>query len=181
MICTSINVQLSKCPKQYESVRLGGEWTIGLEEDAKDAIKRANQELLDVYNELYCQPATKPAPAKPVAPKPVAQAPAPAKPAEDPKAAAAAAAIQEEEALIGKESETKAPESAAPQAPAVEEDKNGGEGAKAKEPLTFADPKLQKIIKRIEKGTVTLEKVLEYYEPDTDAMKALELAIKLCK
>lgn len=50
--------------------------------------------------------------------------------------------------------------------------------AKSKEPLTMASPALQKILKRIE-GGVKLDKVLEYYAPDDEAMKVLKLAAKM--
>lgn len=48
----------------------------------------------------------------------------------------------------------------------------------AKKPLTLESKELQPIIKKIESG-VKLEKVLEYYDPDEQAINALKLAAKL--
>lgn len=48
----------------------------------------------------------------------------------------------------------------------------------ARKPLTLESKELQPIIKRIESG-VKLEKVLEYYEPDEQALNALKIAAKL--
>ena len=62
---TTINVQITKCPKQYEAVRLGMECTIEPEESAADAIKAANNELLAIYAEMYPPKQTKPKEPKP--------------------------------------------------------------------------------------------------------------------
>lgn len=61
MTPTTINVQITKCPKQYETVRLGMECTIAPEESAADAIKAAHNELLAMYADMYPprQPKTK--------------------------------------------------------------------------------------------------------------------------
>lgn len=53
MTPTTINVQITKCPKQYEAVRLGMECTIEPEESAADAIKAAHDELLAIYADMY--------------------------------------------------------------------------------------------------------------------------------
>lgn len=53
MTPTTINVQITKCPKQYETVRLGMECTIAPEESAADAIKAAHNELLAMYADMY--------------------------------------------------------------------------------------------------------------------------------
>ena len=65
MTPTTINVQITKCPKQYEAVRLGMECTIEPEESAADAIKAVNNELLAIYAEMY-----PPKQAKPKEPQP---------------------------------------------------------------------------------------------------------------
>ena len=65
MTPTTINVQITKCPKQYEAVRLGMECTIEPEESAADAIKAAHDELLAIYADMY-----PPKQAKPKEPKP---------------------------------------------------------------------------------------------------------------
>lgn len=61
----SVNVQITKCPKQYEAVRLGVEVTLEPGENEADAIKTADQFLRDQYAALYGEPlqAAKPVPA----------------------------------------------------------------------------------------------------------------------
>lgn len=69
----SINVQITKNPKQYEAVRLGLEATLEPGENEADAIKTADQFLREQYAALYGEPlqAAKPVPAEaPVNPKP---------------------------------------------------------------------------------------------------------------
>lgn len=117
----TINVQISKCPKQYESIRLGGEWTLEEGETEQQAMSKALEMLEQFYAEHTCQkPKTESAPAQ-IAEKP-----------------------------------------------------------KGKTPLKMeADAKtIEAICKRIESG-VSLEKVLEFYEPDENAMKVLKMAAKL--
>lgn len=69
----SVNVQITKCPKQYEAVRLGVEVTLEPGENEADAIKTADQFLREQYAALYGQPlqAAQPVPAAaPGNPKP---------------------------------------------------------------------------------------------------------------
>ena len=69
----SVNVQITKCPKQYEAVRLGVEVTLEPGENEADAIKTADQFLREQYASLYGEPlqAAKPVPAAaPGNPKP---------------------------------------------------------------------------------------------------------------
>lgn len=69
----SVNVQITKCPKQYEAVRLGVEVTLEPGENEADAIKTADQFLREQYAALYGEPiqAAKPIPAAaPGNPKP---------------------------------------------------------------------------------------------------------------
>ena len=69
----SVNVQITKCPKQYEAVRLGVEVTLEPGENEADAIKTADQFLREQYAALYGEPlqAAKPIPAAaPSNPKP---------------------------------------------------------------------------------------------------------------
>lgn len=72
---TTINVQITKCPKQYEAVRLGMECTIDAGETVESAIKAATEQLTAIYEGMI-NPQAKPA-AAPAAPS--AQAPEPAK------------------------------------------------------------------------------------------------------
>lgn len=69
----SVNVQITKCPKQYEAVRLGVDVTLEPGENEADAIKTADQFLREQYAALYGEPlqAAKPVPAAaPSNPKP---------------------------------------------------------------------------------------------------------------
>ena len=69
----SVNVQITKCPKQYEAVRLGVEVTLEPGENEADAIKTADQFLREQYAALYGEQlqAAKPVPAAaPSNPKP---------------------------------------------------------------------------------------------------------------
>ena len=61
----SVNVQITKCPKQYEAVRLGVEVTLEPGENEADAIKTADQFLREQYAALYGEPlqVAKPVPA----------------------------------------------------------------------------------------------------------------------
>ena len=49
----SVNVQITKCPKQYEAVRLGVEVTLEPGENEAYAIKTADQFLREQYAALY--------------------------------------------------------------------------------------------------------------------------------
>lgn len=69
----SVNVQITKCPRQYEAVRLGVEVTLEPGDNEADAIKTADQFLREQYAALYGEPlqAAKPVPAAaPGNPKP---------------------------------------------------------------------------------------------------------------
>ena len=55
---TTINVQITKCPKQYEAVRLGLEATLNPDETVEGAIKEATLQLNAIYEEMY-QPQAK--------------------------------------------------------------------------------------------------------------------------
>lgn len=69
----SVNVQITKCPKQYEAVRLGVDVTLEPGENEADAIKTADQFLREQYAALYGEQlqAAKPVPAAaPGNPKP---------------------------------------------------------------------------------------------------------------
>ena len=75
---TTINVQITKCPKQYEAVRLGMECTVDAGETVESAIKAATEQLTAIYEGMI-NPQSKPA-AAPAAPAaPATPAPEPAK------------------------------------------------------------------------------------------------------
>ena len=74
---TTINVQITKCPKQYEAVRLGMECTIDAGETVESAIKAATEQLTAIYEDMVNQkPAA--APVSAPAPQEPTQEPAPA-------------------------------------------------------------------------------------------------------
>lgn len=74
MRVTTINVQITKQPKQYEAVRLGMEVSLDSGENEQDVIKAVNDELLAIYADMY-------------APKQAAQAATPAAPKTEDKPA----------------------------------------------------------------------------------------------
>lgn len=72
MRVTTINVQITKQPKQYEAVRLGMEVSLDSGENEQDVIKAVNDELLAIYADMYAPkqaaPAATPAAAAVTAP-----------------------------------------------------------------------------------------------------------------
>ena len=50
---TTIDVQITKCPKQYEAVRIGMQATLDPEETVENAIKAATAQLNALYVEMY--------------------------------------------------------------------------------------------------------------------------------
>lgn len=50
---TTIDVQITKCPKQYEAVRIGMQATIDPDETVESAIKAATAQLNALYLEMY--------------------------------------------------------------------------------------------------------------------------------
>lgn len=53
MRVTTINVQITKQPKQYEAVRMGMEISLDSCENEQDVIKAVNDELLAIYADMY--------------------------------------------------------------------------------------------------------------------------------
>lgn len=75
---TTINVQITKCPKQYEAVRLGMECTVDAGETVESAIKATTEQLTAIYEGMINpKPAAAPAASAP-AQAPQEPAPAPA-------------------------------------------------------------------------------------------------------
>ena len=50
---TTINVQITKCPRQYEAVRLGMDASLEEGETVESAIKAATEQLNAIYAEMY--------------------------------------------------------------------------------------------------------------------------------
>ena len=50
---TMINVQITKCPKQFEAVRLGLDASLDAGESVESAIKAATEQLNVIYAEMY--------------------------------------------------------------------------------------------------------------------------------
>lgn len=82
MRVTTINVQITKRLKQYESVRLGMEVSLDSGENEQDVIKAVNDELLAIYADMYA-----PEQAATAAAQAAAQAAAPAEPKTEEKPA----------------------------------------------------------------------------------------------
>lgn len=61
MRVTTINVQITKQPKQYEAVRLGMEVSLDSCENEQDVIKAVNDELLAIYADMYAPKQAAPA------------------------------------------------------------------------------------------------------------------------
>lgn len=149
----TINVQITKCPRQYEAVRLGMECTLDSGETAEKAIKEATAQLNAIYAEMIIQAKPKPAP------KP---APQPAQADEEkPKAKPAAPQPVQE-----------TPQPAAPEPQPIQ-----------REPLKFGDPRITKAVKRMEKDPAKAAEVydnmLKYFDPDEQTLNVLKLAAKL--
>ena len=64
MRVTTINVQITKQPKQYEAVRLGMDVSLDSGENEQDVIKAVNDELLAIYADMYAPKQAAPAAAK---------------------------------------------------------------------------------------------------------------------
>lgn len=73
---TAINVQITKCPRQYEAVRLSADATLEEGENMGTAIKTLKAQLEQTYAEMIAKPAA--AETKQTAAPAAAQAPAPA-------------------------------------------------------------------------------------------------------
>ena len=61
MRVTTINVQITKQPKQYEAVRLGMDVSLDSGENEQDVIKAVNDELLAIYADMYAPKKAAPA------------------------------------------------------------------------------------------------------------------------
>ena len=129
---TTINVQITKCPKQYEAVRLGLDASLDAGETVESAIKAATAQLNALYEEMY------------TGGEKVAQ-------------------------NAGK--------------PATNANSEQVQETAQKELLKFDSPKLQSIVKRIEKEpskkAEIIEKARKYFDFDADAEKVLNLAAKI--
>ena len=95
---TTINVQITKCPKQYEAVRLGMEASLEPGESVESAIEAATSQLTEIYNQMHTGGAKAPQVQAPAAPAPAAPA-APSQEPAKPAAKKAAPANDERELL----------------------------------------------------------------------------------
>lgn len=55
MKAKTINVQITRCPRQYESIRIGGEWSVDKGETEAEVLDKALQ-MLNGYYEGLMQP-----------------------------------------------------------------------------------------------------------------------------
>ncbi len=76
MIPTTINVQITKSPKQYEAVRLGMEASLTPGETVEEAIHAATSQLNAIYEQMYTGGAKAPQVQTQAAPAAPAQEPA---------------------------------------------------------------------------------------------------------
>jgi hypothetical protein len=167
----SINVQITKCPKQYEAVRLGMECTLDSGETAEQAIKEATVQLNAIYAEMISPAKPKPAPQP--APK---QAPQTAQTDEEkPKAKPAApqpVVAEPQQAQETPQPVKETPQPAAPEPQPIQ-----------REPLKFGDPRITKAVRRMEKDPAKAAEVyanmLKYFDPDEQTLNVLKLAAKL--
>ena len=153
MKTTSINVQITKCPKQYEAVRLGMEIQLEHGDVEAEVIKAAHAELCKTYDALMN-------PTKVVDGAEVVKANqtnANAKPA---------AAPSNPKPAQGVETKTAKP-------PASDK----------RERLEFSDKRVQQIVRRMEaqpgRAKEILEQTLKYFDPTEEVIKTLNLAAKL--
>ena len=146
MKTTSINVQITKCPKQYEAVRLGMEIQLEPGDVEAEVIKAAHAELCKTYDALM-----------------------------DP-----AKVMDGAEVAKANQANANAKPAAAPADPAPAPEKK--EPAK-REPLVFGDPRVQQIVRRMEKdpskAADVMDNALKYFEPDAQVMNVLKLAAKI--
>ena len=154
MKTTSINVQITKCPKQYEAVRLGMEIQLEPGDVEAEVIKAAHAELCKTYDALMN-------PTKVVDGAEVVKANqtnANAKPA---------AAQSNPKPAQGVETQT------AKDPPASDK----------RERLEFSDKRVQQIVRRMEsqpgRAKEILEQTLKYFDPTEEVMNTLNLAAKL--
>ena len=154
MRVTTINVQITKQPKQYEAVRLGMEVSLDSGENEQDVIKAVNDELLAIYADMY-------------APKQAATAAAPAA-----APAAAQAAAKAEPKTEEKPAENK-PENKPEEKPAEKELVKFG--SKRLQQI------VARIEKTPERGAEIVERAHNFYDFDEESERVLSLAIKLNK
>ena len=157
----SINVQITKNPKQYEAVRLGMECTLDSGETAEQAIKEATAQLNAIYAEMIS-----PAKPKPAAPQQAQETPQQAQ--ETPKAKPA-----EPQPVVAEPQPAQETPQAAQETPQPIQ----------REPLKFGDPRITKAVKRMEKDPAKAAEVynnmLKYFDPDEQTLNVLKLAAKL--
>ena len=154
MKTTSINVQITKCPKQYEAVRLGMEIQLEPGDVEAEVIKAAHAELCKTYDALM-----------------------------DPTKV-----VNGAEVAKANQANANAKPAAAPADPAPAPEKKEPTKEPAKEPakresLVFGDPRVQQIVRRMEKdpskAADVMDNALKYFEPDAQVMNVLKLAAKI--
>jgi hypothetical protein len=159
----SINVQITKCPKQYEAVRLGMECTLDSGETAEQAINEATAQLNAIYAEMISQAKPKPAQKQAQADEEKLKA----KPAKQQPVVAEPQQAQETPQPV-----KETPQPAAPEPQPIQ-----------REPLKFGDPRITKAVRRMEKDPAKAAEVyanmLKYFDPDEQTLNVLKLAAKL--
>ena len=163
---TSINVQITKNLGNYESIRLGGEWSIEESENPAQVYSNALNELNNVYAQMFH----------------VEQ-----KEAENPQEKAVEVPKAEQKVVDGKQFisfKENTNEAENPQEKSVEVPKAEQKVVDVKQFISFKEnPNIvQSICRRVAKDkNVTMETILQYYTLDEEARKIVELAIKIRK
>lgn len=154
MRVNTINLQMVINLGNYETLRVGAEWTPDSNQTMEEAMLAADKELRESASALLQARGgvEKTAPVQqPAAPANVAPA---------------------------AQNEPEKKDAAAAPAPEAKTETPAADPKDDRELLTFENPKLQKVIKRIEAG-VSLDTVAQYYRFDDNAKKAVEMAAKL--
>ena len=145
MEAKTINVQITRCPRQYESIRIGGEWSVYKGETEAEVIDKALQMLNGYYDELM-------------------------QPKQSPEQVAKSHKSGEnspEQVVKSHESGENSPEQAQA-SPEITKRKLSYDSQSDRDVL-------QAIINKMEREGVTLDTVLKYYEPDDTCLHCLQL------
>ena len=145
MEAKTINVQITRCPRQYESIRIGGEWSVDKGETEAEVIDKALQMLNGYYDELM-------------------------QPKQSPEQVAKSHKSGEnspEQVVKSHESGENSPEQAQA-SPEITKRKLSYDSQSDRDVL-------QAIINKMEREGVTLDTVLKYYEPDDTCLHCLQL------
>ena len=157
MKAKTINVQITRCPRQYESIRIGGEWSVDKGETEAEVLDKALQMLNGYYDELM-------------------------QPKQSPEQVAKSHKSGEnspEQVAKSHKSGENSPEQVAKSHKSGENSPEQVVKSHEKKKLSYDSQSdrdvLQAIINKMEREGVTLDTVLKYYEPDDTCLHCLQL------